>query len=71
MNDTRPSPRSFWGMLILLIGLGAYAFAAAAIGDLLVNAPIALQVIYYLIAGIVWIFPVKYLLKWMAAKRDK
>jgi len=71
MNDTRPSPRSFWGMLILLIGLGSYAFGAAAIGDLLVDMPVALQVLYYLIAGIVWIFPVKYLLKWMAAKKEQ
>ncbi|TNE61878.1 MAG: DUF2842 domain-containing protein [Alphaproteobacteria bacterium] len=61
----RPSVRSYVGMLILIVGLTLYAFAAAALGDLLIGWPILVQTLYYLVAGIVWIFPVKYLFGWI------
>ena len=62
----RPSSRSLVGMLLLIGGLGAYAFLVAALGDLLISMPLAIQVIYYLVAGIIWILPVRRLLQWMA-----
>ena len=34
---------------------------------LIIDWSIAIQSIYYLIFGIIWIWPVKWLLKWMAA----
>ncbi len=67
MEPTRPSHRSITGMLILIFGLSAYAFGVAAVGELIIDWSIAIQSIYYLIFGIIWIWPVKWLLKWMAA----
>lgn len=67
-EQNKPSSRSGIGMLILLIGLTLYAFLAAGIGNLLDGFNLAIQMTYYLIAGIVWIFPVKKLLEWMGGK---
>lgn len=67
-EQNKPSSRSGIGMLILLVGLTAYAFLAAGIGNLLDDWPLMVQMTYYLIAGIVWIFPVKKLLQWMGGQ---
>jgi poly(A) polymerase Pap1 len=65
-DPERPAARSLYGMLILIFGLTAYAFLVAAIGDLMVDASMFIQVPYYLVTGVIWIFPVGKLLKWMA-----
>jgi len=71
MEQQRPAARSVYGMLILIFGLAAYAFAVAAVGDLLIEGHLAFQIIYYLITGVVWIFPVGKLLRWMAEAYKK
>ncbi len=68
VDNDKPSNRSFIGMFVMIVGLTLYAFAAAALGDYLIDWPVAVQVIYYLIAGILWIFPAKRLLYWMGNK---
>ena len=57
----------FMGLLPILV---LYFFAAAALGELIPNNQL-LKVIYYLIAGIAWAFPVKYLMFWMNAERGE
>ncbi len=52
-------------MAVLLIGLTLYAFLAAGIGGLISDWHLAFQMIYYAIAGLIWILPVKRLLQWM------
>lgn len=71
MDQQRPSPRSIIGMLGMIFGLGAYAFGAAAIGDMISHWHLAIISIYYLIAGVVWIYPAIKILRWMAAGYDK
>ncbi len=65
-QDYKPNPRNLLGIFIFLIGLSLWAFAAAAIGDTLVNLHIAVQMIWYAVAGISWIFPAIKLFAWMA-----
>jgi Protein of unknown function (DUF2842) len=67
MEPQRPVARSLYGMLILIFGLSGYAFLVSAVGEMLFGSHIAVQFIYYFITGVVWIFPVKKLLRWMAA----
>ena len=64
----KPSHRSLIGMLGLIIGLTLYAFLAAAIGDLMVKWPLAIQMIYYLVAGLVWLIPAKKVIYWMGGQ---
>lgn len=68
MQSERPSSRSLTGMILMIAGLSLYAFLAAGIGNLMDDWPLAIQMTYYLIAGIIWIWPAKKLLEWMAHK---
>lgn len=71
MTPERPSSRSLIGMIALIFGLAAYAFAAAAVGDMIADWPLAITTIYYLIAGLAWIYPAIKILYWMAAGYKK
>lgn len=67
-QSNKPSSRSFIGMALFLVGLGLYAFLAAGIGGLISDWHLAFQMIYYAIAGLLWIIPVKRLLEWMGGQ---
>ncbi|WP_374765173.1 DUF2842 domain-containing protein [Yunchengibacter salinarum] len=62
----KPRWRNYLGMALLLIGLAIYAFTVAAIGGAMVDWHLAVQTLFYLVTGIVWIFPAIKLMKWMA-----
>jgi membrane protein implicated in regulation of membrane protease activity len=53
------------GMLILLTGLFGYVVAAVVIGSEVIPGHWAVQLVYYVIAGTVWAFPLRPLLQWM------
>jgi hypothetical protein len=54
------------GCFVLLAYLAAYTVLAASLGVALIPIiPTWAQLIYYAIAGIVWIFPLKPLFAWM------
>lgn len=64
----KPSNRSLIGMTAMIIGLTLYAFLAAGVGNLMDDWHLALQMPYYLIAGLIWIYPAKKLLEWMGGQ---
>lgn len=51
------------GLILLLILIWAVIVVAAA--DLLAGSPWPVHALYYLIAGTVWVLPLKPLLRWM------
>ncbi|MBL8545349.1 MAG: DUF2842 domain-containing protein [Hyphomonadaceae bacterium] len=54
------------GCLVLLTYIAVYAVLAASLGVALVPLiPTWAQLIFYAIAGVVWIFPLKPLFAWM------
>jgi uncharacterized membrane protein len=57
--------RKFLGMLALLGGLAVYILIAMLIGVRLAGSHWALELVFYVVAGIVWVFPVRYLMVWM------
>ncbi len=71
MTDDKPSSRSAIGMLALIFGLMAYAFLAAGIGGMMSDWSVAIQTIYYLVAGLLWIWPAKKLIYWMGGKKPE
>lgn len=60
----QPRLKKFLGLFILLPALFLYLFAAAALSEQLPSFWL-LKLVYFIIAGTVWAFPVKYLLRWM------
>ncbi|WP_321389133.1 DUF2842 domain-containing protein [Emcibacter sp.] len=58
-----PSFKKFSGILIILIGLTLYALLVSRLIEAFFADHIVLQLICYLVAGIVWIFPAYWVLK--------
>lgn len=63
--------RKLVGAILLLIFLAAYALLAMLVAvSLQVNASKVAEVIYYIVAGLLWVLPAAWLIKWMQ-KPDK
>jgi Protein of unknown function (DUF2842) len=60
--------RKFLGALLILVWLVAYIAVMAVIGDRVLHESLIVQVIFFPIAGLGWVLPLKPLLKWMHAK---
>jgi hypothetical protein len=56
------------GALIIVVWLIAYVAVAAVIGDRIASEHWAWKVLYFPIAGLAWVLPLKPLLRWMHAK---
>ena len=53
-------------LLVGVVGFFLYIAVVVAIGDFFVHRHWAIQVVYYVIAGFVWVFPIIWLMKWGA-----
>lgn len=54
------------GCFVLLAYLTVYALLAASLGVALVPIlPVWAQLMFYLVAGLVWVFPLKPMMNWM------
>jgi hypothetical protein len=60
--------RKIVGAIVLVTWLVAYVAVAAVIGDRIAHEHWAWKVLYFPIAGLAWILPLKPLLRWMHAK---
>lgn len=71
MNEPhyQPSWRKPFGMGLILAIIIGWAFLIASFNQQIGQLHIALQLILYAIAGIVWILPMKPLLRWMETGR--
>lgn len=68
-----PRLKKLIALAVMLPGLVIYFFAAAALGERVPDNQL-LKVVYYIIAGLAWAWPVRYLIMWANAepvpKRD-
>jgi len=62
MNPTLRKPA---GVLAIILGIALYALAVASMADWLGQLPVLVQLPAYVILGIIWILPLKPLLRWM------
>ncbi len=60
--------RKLVGSLLLLAWLVAYIAVAAVIGDRISSEHWAWKLLYFPIAGIAWVIPLKPLLRWIHSK---
>jgi Protein of unknown function (DUF2842) len=61
----RPTWRKPAGMAIILAMIAVLAWAIGTFASDIGRLPILVQALVYLVAGIVWIAPLKPLLRWM------
>lgn len=73
MNDEPTNPQPSWrkpaGMAMILTLILVWAFLVASLSPWVGGWPILVQALFYLAAGIVWILPLKPLLRWMELGR--
>jgi predicted membrane channel-forming protein YqfA (hemolysin III family) len=69
--DYKPTWRKPAGMLLILLIIALWAIIIASFSETIGTWPMLVQAIVYVVAGIVWIFPVRPLLTWMELGRFK
>lgn len=66
MQGLTPRTKKFIGLLLILAWLFVYSLVAMRIGvAVLPNANGWVKLLYYAVAGTVWIFPIGLMLPWM------
>lgn len=64
-----PSWRKPAGVALILLLIAIWAVIVASASHMLEGRPWPVLAIYYLVAGIVWILPLRPLLRWMETGR--
>lgn len=67
--NPRPSWRKPVGMLLILLLIAGWTAIVASLSPWVGSWPVLVQAVFYLAAGIVWILPLKPLLRWMELGR--
>jgi predicted membrane channel-forming protein YqfA (hemolysin III family) len=64
-----PSPRKLAGIALILLLIAVWAAFVASLSPIVSGWPILVQAPFYLVAGTVWIIPLKPLIRWMEGAR--
>ena len=59
------SPRTLAGITLILLLIAVWAAFVASLAPFVGRWPVLIQALFYLIMGIVWIIPLKPLVRWM------
>jgi len=64
-----PTWRKPAGMIGMIVYIAVYALIISVLSDQILAAPQYVQVAFYLVAGLVWVVPLKPLFLWMNTGR--
>lgn len=64
-----PSWRKPAGILLILLMVAVWAFLVVTVAEALPDLPWPVEALFFVAAGIVWILPLKPLLRWMETGR--
>lgn len=67
--EYKPTWRKPAGMLLILAVIAAWAFIVASFSHIIARWPGLVQLAVYVVAGIIWIFPMRPVLVWMETGR--
>jgi hypothetical protein len=62
---TEPSPRKLVGIALILLLIVLWAAFVASLAPVVGKWPVLVQAPYYLFTGVVWVFPLRPLLRWI------
>ncbi|MEO5808552.1 MAG: DUF2842 domain-containing protein [Sphingomicrobium sp.] len=62
---TEPSWRKPVGIFAILLGIAGWAVLVASLSGSVGHWPVLLQTLFYFVAGLAWIVPMKPLLRWI------
>lgn len=64
--------RSFIGTILIIVLVIVYAVVAVAVASaLLAETPVWVNLLYFLVSGLLWVLPAMLIIKWMAGPRPK
>ena len=66
---TEPTWRKPAGIFAILALIVAWAWLVGSLSAVVGHWPVLVQALFYLVAGLVWIMPLKPLLRWMETGR--
>lgn len=66
MKET-PNSRNLIGTFALLFGLAIYALVIAELSVRIGTLPFIVEAVFYVIAGLIWLWPARALVRWMLA----
>ncbi|HEX8262183.1 MAG TPA: DUF2842 domain-containing protein [Allosphingosinicella sp.] len=69
LEPARPSWRKPAGIFLILLLIAAWGFAVVTLAEALPSLPWPLKALFFIAAGLVWIVPLKPLLRWMELGR--
>ena len=69
MAVNQPSWRNGAGIAAILLLIAALAVLVASLSGTIGRWPVLVQALFYLVAGVIWIAPMKPLLSWMETGR--
>jgi hypothetical protein len=61
----QPSPRKLIGIAVILLLIVVWATFVASLAQVVGRWPILAQAVYYLVMGVIWIIPLKPLIRWI------
>ena len=64
-----PSGRKLAGIAAILALIAVWALLIASLASVVGSWPVLVQAVFYLVAGMIWIVPLKPLLRWMETGR--
>ena len=69
LPDPQPSWRKPAGMFLILLLIAIWATCVVALSPWVGEWPMLVQAAFYLVAGIIWVLPLKPLLRWIELGR--
>lgn len=66
---SEPSGRKLAGIALIMALIAAWALLIASLSATVGGWPVLVQALFYLVTGLVWIAPLKPLLRWMETGR--
>ena len=66
MQDLKPKWRNGVGMALILLLIAAWSVVVAALAPFVARLPFLIELLFYVVAGLAWIIPVRPLLSWTA-----
>lgn len=66
MQDLKPKWRNGVGMALILLLIAAWSVLVATLAPHVAGLPFLVEMLFYVVAGLAWILPVRPLLSWTA-----
>ena len=65
IQPSSPSFRTLVGIVLILLLIAVWAAFIASLAHVVGRWPVLVQAIFYLVVGIIWIIPLKPLVRWI------